>query len=415
MKQIILPALRGIMGDWVYYTCLMNLKDISDRVNYADEVHKNENLSSMIQRQLNGARRNQVAEYLKNQPERLFNSLVVATYDGSPEWSALSDVSSANLSYVRELEEETVSSVGFLVLSGKEKLFALDGQHRLAGIKKAVKEGIEDDPYDEVSVLLVSHDSSSNRGLERTRRLFTTLNKTAKPVSKGDIIALDEDDVMALSTRWLIEETSMLEGNKVAFVASNNMPKKNVTSITTIGNLYDVLGILFTSANTELRKSKADLQKIRPDEEELNRYFSLAKQYFQLLADSIEEVGEFVKSKDAESVIGKYRNQDGGSVVFRPIGLKVITKVIATLTKHMDLEEAIKEVAKLPMQLTEAPYADMLWDVSAQTMLTGHDVTVREILLYMLGHSKYSDLALLERYRRETGDDVKELPPTITS
>lgn len=33
---------------------------------------------------------------------------------------------------------------------------------------------------------------------ERTHRLFTTLNKSAKPVAKADIIALDEDDTMAI-------------------------------------------------------------------------------------------------------------------------------------------------------------------------------------------------------------------------
>ena len=55
----------------------------------------------------------------------------------------------------------------------------------------------EQDPFDEVSVIFVAHEATS-QGLERTRRLFTTLNKTDRPVSKGDIIALDEDDVVAI-------------------------------------------------------------------------------------------------------------------------------------------------------------------------------------------------------------------------
>ena len=40
----------------------------------------------------------------------------------------------------------------------------------------------------------VMHKNTTD-GLEATRRLFTTLNKTAKPVSKNAVIALDEDDV----------------------------------------------------------------------------------------------------------------------------------------------------------------------------------------------------------------------------
>ncbi|WP_123101584.1 DNA sulfur modification protein DndB [Acidithiobacillus sulfuriphilus] len=33
--------------------------------------------------------------------------------------------------------------LGFLCLSGSERVFAIDGQHRLAGIKKAIEEGVE--------------------------------------------------------------------------------------------------------------------------------------------------------------------------------------------------------------------------------------------------------------------------------
>ena len=49
-EEIILPALRGIMGNWVYYSCLMNMEEIAKRVRYADEEFregyssKNENL-----------------------------------------------------------------------------------------------------------------------------------------------------------------------------------------------------------------------------------------------------------------------------------------------------------------------------------------------------------------------------------
>ena len=46
---------------------------------------------------------------------------------------------------------------------------------------------------DEVSVIFVSHRDDA-AGMRRTRALFTTLNKTAKPVNKSEIIALDESD-----------------------------------------------------------------------------------------------------------------------------------------------------------------------------------------------------------------------------
>jgi DNA sulfur modification protein DndB len=133
--EIILPALRGIMGDWIYYSCLMDLETISERVYYADEVHKNKQLSDMIQRRLKGGRSVEIANYLKTQSERFFNSLVIATYGGQPNWYPLSYVKSRDeANELSDLPEETIESVGFLTLRGDEKLFALDGQHRLAGI-----------------------------------------------------------------------------------------------------------------------------------------------------------------------------------------------------------------------------------------------------------------------------------------
>ena len=161
--------------------------------------------------------------------------------------------------FSKNIQPETVASVGFLTLRGDETLFALDGQHRLAGIKAVVNDGYEPAIDDEVSVIFVAHERT-DVGLERTRRLFTTLNKTARPVTKGDRIALDEDDVMAICVRRLIEQTDLFHGDRIAFVQSNNVPSTNTQCLTTIGNLYDILTILFTQANSPLRKQKRSLE-----------------------------------------------------------------------------------------------------------------------------------------------------------
>ena len=414
-EEIVLPALRGVMGDWVYYSCLMNLGELSSRVHYAEDIHNNEALSDMIQRQLKKSRGAQIAEYLKVQPDRFFNSLVVATYGGQPHWHALSDVrSKTKTDKLKNLIEETVASVGFLALRGDENLFALDGQHRLAGIKKAVKDGLESDPYDEVSVIFVAH-KNSKKGLERTRRLFTTLNKTARPVSKSDIIALDEDDVMAICVRRLIEETPLFSDKRVAFVASNNMPVTNTTSLTTIGNLYDVLTILFTTAHSNLKKRKPDLQRVRPSDEKLDEYFAYAKELFVQLRKNVKELDEFFSAGDTERVVKKYRGSHGGNALFRPIGLEILARIISRLTKNMSLAQAVKTAAQLPRGLNEEPYEWLMWDSNKNTILNGHKVTLREVLLYMVGENakNYSVATLLERYRRETGADSAELPKQL--
>ena len=412
---LILPALRGIMGDWVYYSCLMNMNELSTRVDYAGGVHKHEMLSDMIQRQLDGVRSTVIATYLKTQPQRFFNSLVVATYGGSPDWHALSDIQvNSESSELAALSQRTIESVGFLTLRGDEKLFALDGQHRLAGIKKVVNvvnNGLDNGSVDEVSVIFVAHIDDVS-GLERTRRLFTTLNKTARPVSKGDIIALDEDDVMAICVRRLIEETDGFSGDRIAFVATNSMPSGNKTSLTTIGNLYDVLQILFTDSQFEQRKRKSDLQRVRPEDDELEAYFRYAKSYFSCLSDNFEELHEFFSASEYSRVVQGYRGRHGGNALFRPIGLEIFTKIIARLTKEMALSEATRLVSRLPRELNQAPYVGLMWDPHSQTIVSRHKVTLREVLYYMLHRStkSFPESKLLQKYRRETGNEDARLP-----
>jgi DNA sulfur modification protein DndB len=412
--KIILPALRGVMGNWIYYSSLMSLKELNERVHFAREVHKSEQLSNMIQRQLQLNRGGQIANYLKNQEERFFNSLVVATYGGRPNWHAVDTVQQKSTGHeLNDLDEATVSSVGFLTLHGDEKLFALDGQHRLAGIKKAFEKGLDQDPYDEVSVIFVAH-AATKAGLERTRRLFTTLNKTARPVSKGDIIALDEDDVMAICVRRLIENTNYFGGERVAFVASNNMPVNNTTALTTIGTLYDVLSILFTTSRWGLKANRGDLCRERPEDSKLDQYFAYALRYFELLKRYFPELKAFFSATDPTRITSKHRGSHGGNVMFRPIGLEVMTRVVVRLTAEMSLDAAIKRAAVLPRELAATPYKGLMWDPSRKTITNAHKATLREVLLHTLGdYSKLSDSVLLKKYRKESGNERATLPKRI--
>jgi DNA sulfur modification protein DndB len=154
-------------------------------------------MSEWIQRKLKEGRSKEIAEYLIREPQRFFNSLVVSIYGGNPSWHSFSNFKPlADDIDLAEIPTDVEASVGFLSFTGQEKMFAIDGQHRLAGMKEAVVS----QPAlgaDEVSLVLVAHQTSKS-GLERTRRLFTTLNKTARPVGKGEIIALDENDASGM-------------------------------------------------------------------------------------------------------------------------------------------------------------------------------------------------------------------------
>lgn len=411
---LVLPSLRGNFGDWIYYSCLMPLAEIGARVSYADEVHESKALSDLIQRVLEGPRAAHIAAYVEATPDRFFNSLVLAVYGGAPEWLDIGGFKSHDPSLRSLLSQQAEDSVGFLQLSGKEDIFAIDGQHRLAGIKKALAGGraVLDE---QVPVILVGHKKTAV-GLQRTRRLFTTLNKTAVPVRKRDIIALDEDDVMAIIARRLVETDDRFRSPKIAVVASPNIPVSNQTCLTTITNLYDVLKILFVHISG--RKSDRGLRFNRPSDDRLDEYHVAADEYFTALGTTFPAVRELFSTTKPETVTPLYRRKDGGHLLYRPVGLEIFTRTVVrrAAEQSIGLKDAVASLGALPMELGAPPYVDVLWDsVRGTVRLRGKSVA-RDLMAYMGGMSVNKN-ALLADYRLAKGlerDDVSlQLPPKI--
>ena len=412
MKNLYLSSLRGIIGDWVYYPCLMKFRDIAERVNLAKEIYESETLSDLVQRELRRKRGKEIKTYIIQQEQRFFNSLIVAVYEGKPNWYGITNLRPNDRLDVRKVPDEVVENIGILRLSGTERLFALDGQHRLVGIKEALKENPELGD-DELTVIFIAHQTDAV-GKERSRRLFTTLNKNAKPVSKGEIIALDEDDAMAITVRRLVMENPMFMEDRILNNATNNIPTSNSTCITTIGNLYDLLGILFTkicviSKKRRLVDIKNELTKMRLSDKILDKHYKDACDYFIGLTDSFSPLTEFRTASNYGATVKKYRNPAGGNILFRPIGLAIITEIISTLVKRYPLDSCFELVAKLPTDLTAEPYSGVIWHPTQQKMIRGK-ILVRNLLLYMLDAYDGDKDKLHEDYAKALEAEKNEIP-----
>ena len=408
MEKLYLPSLRGLIGDWVYYPTLMTLRDIAERVSIAEEIYQSPVLSEMVQRCIKRNRGKEIKDYLLKQEQRFFNSLIVAVYEGDPGWHDITRVESNNPLDAEEIPENVVAGIGFLSLNGEEKLFTLDGQHRLIGIKEAVAENPQLGE-DELAVIFIAH-RTNPEGMKRSRRLFTTLNKNAVKVSKGETIALDEDDAMAITVRRLVVENPMFMEYRILNNATNNIPSSNSTCLTTIGNLYDLLEILFTkiyviSEKKKLAEIEDELTKIRLSDEMLDKHYKSACDYFTQLASSFASLTEFCTASDYSRIVKKYRNSEGGSILFRPIGLTVLTEIVSTLVKKYPLDRCFELIAKLPTDLTKAPYNGVVWHPK-QKRMTSQKTLVRNLLLYMLDaydgdedelHGKYAKALEVEQ------------------
>lgn len=405
-EPLTLPCLRGTFGDWIYYAALVPMREVVARVLFATEIHKSKQLSKLIQRRLEGDRAQKIAAYLRGNDERFFNSLVLATYEGSPEWYDIANLSSSkNADILKTMPDEAMDTLGLLRLAGSENIFALDGQHRLAGMKLALSKA-ETLGAELVPVILVGH-STGATGSRRTRRLFTTLNKTAIPVKKLDIIALDEDDVMAITARRLVEQDPAFKHPKIAVISSESMPVTNQDSLITIAALYDLLKALFK--HHKGLTSDYDLRFNRPPDRELDDYLSVAKGYFAALAKAFPPIAELMTSRKPVDVVSKYKTAAGGHVLFRTIGLDIFTQAAIALAKRdtISVATAAAKLKVMPTRLDREPFRGTIWDPNRKVIKPANKVLARKVVFHMLGLpiTARQRTTLLGDYRAALGYD----------
>jgi DNA sulfur modification protein DndB len=366
------PALQATTGDWVYYAAVLTFGDVAERVGFAKVVHgENRDLNELIQRDLED-RSGDIADYLIYQKkERFFNSLVIGLYDGVPDWYYTS------LNTKELLDENTIPdygrhALGLLVFDGSEKLFALDGQHRLAGIQQAIKRS-PSLAKELVTVLFVPH-SNTKTGLERTRRLFTTLNRYAKRVATARLIVLDEDDAVAILTRRLIAEHPLFL-NKTSIKSPKSIPVSDKKSVTSIGALYDANDVYLSAAYAKIastvgKKPWKQLKRERPDDDELERMYSSLSQVWTRIAAAVPALHSTLSGPP--NTPGTYRRKtDGGDIWLRPIGTMLLLDALVALCSTGVAEtQAVKRLASLPPILDQPPWNGLLWDSSSHVMIT---------------------------------------------
>mgnify|MGYP002631918429 CR=1 FL=1 len=418
--SIFIPALRAVMGDNVYFVTTLSLKEVAQRVSFAREVHSSDALNDLIQRRLSESRAEQIGEYLIREDQRFFNALVVGVYAGDPTWQTFGKITSDHPSNQDDIPESATDTFGFLKLEGTENLFAIDGQHRLAGIKNAVGRDISLEP-DRVTVIFIAH-RAGEEGLIRTRRLFTVLNKTARPVLKGDIIALDEDDLMAICTRRLVNECGYFSGKRVAMRLRNSLTPTDNMSWTTITMLYDILTLLFVKAYPECQATSQananELKRSRASDEVINEYYNFAVEYFDLLCNHFPEVKEVLGGDADNDSVTRYRHSKGGHILYRPLGQKVFTQIVVLLCQKYTIAEAMGFMAELPTELACEPYSGIVWNPSKGTMVNSGSAAalVKDMLLFMLGEPiRRSHERLLSDYagHLNTPEDEVELPAKL--
>ena len=386
MEALNIPAIRGILGDIVYYTSSFTFKQIAERVKKIDqELHTSTSLKDQLQRSLT-KNYESITDYILSQKEHFFNALVLAVYDGDPVWNEI-EVG---------FKGEDYYNMGFLRLNGEEKIFPVDGQHRVEGIKDAIKKNpeLEDET---IAVILIGH-HKDKEGMEKTRRIFSTLNRYAKPVSTGDIIALDEDDTVAIVTRNMLESFPLFMNENISDEKKTKaIVEKDTKSFTSLIKLYETNKIVYkyyTSFrdNTKRIHSSTEIDKFlkfRPKQEDIDDFEKYLTEFWELFINSFEGMKEYVASTEKDAA-AKYRNREnGGLLYFRPVALpQLVTAILETCFRSkVTLSDSMSAYSQLEMCISKAPWVKVLWDAESRTMIMKNKTLVRSLLMFMYDRS----------------------------
>lgn len=369
IDKLVLPTLRGKIGDWFYYSTILTFEEVEKRVHLPMEIDEhsseNEKLGDWIQRELNPSRTKRIVEYLKNQPQRFFNSLILGIYGGKPSFQEL-DVTLPDST--EEIPEKIINylnrTFGVLTLNGDEKIFAIDGQHRAVGIREAVKKN-SNLREEEISVIFLGHNTSTD-GKVRTRRLFSTLNRYAKPVNQSEIIALSEDDNCAVITRNLIENP--LLKNRILINKNRSINPDNKTSFTNILTLYDIVKRILTDEKVVsipvLGKSVYSYTVTRVDDDEINSDTSRVLKVFDLIIDVLPSLKRLFNNEQID------RTNPNTNLIFRPIGQNIVFDVYKVAEMHGKIDSFLQFLSKESFNLNNTIWKTIFWDEETGTIVT---------------------------------------------
>lgn len=344
-----LPCLRGIIGDWTYFSTVMKISDIIKRVITVSESEElyTSNINEILQRELNKKRIDQIKDYILYNPEHFFSSLIAAIHKGNPIWSDF-DIEShfkVDDKVISEKEIEFIENkVGILSLTGEEIIFALDGQHRLKGLKEAYS---MDDRIgkEEIPILIIVHNTSNKK---RTRRLFTVLNKYAQKPKEAELIILDEDDAAAIITRKLIESHSILSHkNAISDTNTSNIPANDTKSFTTLVTINRINKLLLTNTY-EINFTK------RPSNKELSIFLNTCLEFWDFFFKMNPWIVKFLDGEDIRFENGEsYRRNpiSGGNILLRPIGQIIFAKIYVTAQKIIGLPQLTNHLTQIDFNL----------------------------------------------------------------
>lgn len=414
------PAMKARLGNTDYYILSMKAKELLNNVTIPEDMPGWDDLSveERYQRDINYSRvKNQIAPYFASDDSHFIGAVILAAqnFDES-KFEPLSDIATKGLP---GLYRTAASNIGFLTFSGGEVLIPLDGQHRLKAMDFAISGKDERDRpikgitasselgNEDITVMLVAYEST------KARKIFTKVNRYAKPTTKGQNIITDDDDIVAVITREIAND---IIGGRLVKYTSNTL-SANDPEFTTLATLYETVETIILG---NFHEGKLDKAKLPDDQNKVKLYTDKCHKIWELLVDEIEIFKDALTDKESTGDKGR-QDIRCESILGKPVGQACLVKAFVNLSSHPTLlseSEACARLNKMPWEF-KAPAWDRVLRSGDKVVGRGSIVRLAvRIIGYMCGEKLNDEerLSLEQDYLREFPEEerkVKKLPDKI--
>lgn len=425
-----IAAIVGKFGETEYYLAKMKIGELTSIVGFAEELPNWEEMSidEKMQRELNYQRViTQMVPYIQEDKERFYGTIIVDIYKGweEIEFEPLDKLTGS----LPNAYKAMVQNLGFISLPENRILIALDGQHRLASLrvalkgKQAIPAGVQIKPAwekylvphpeladDDVSVIFIKHESDS-----KIRNIFNKINKYAKQTSRSENIIISETDTYSLLTRKLISEEGPLKAlvndeEKIDVVnwKSNTLAARSA-QLTTLSSIYTIAEIL-------LKDQEINVNLI-PDEHELNEYYLEVEAFWQAALSWINVYDEYMKFSLKENVAAKYRKDN---LLFKPVTQMALGHVGYFARKHgITYQEVFSRINLIDWSMENPMWENILVINSAKKKVITGKEAIRNagiLISYLTMGDKMKNVEkneVLQIIRNARNDETIELPPIV--
>lgn len=415
---------KAKLGSTVYYIGKMRAGELIDNVGFAAELPEWSEMTAdeKMQRQPDITRViNEIVPYVIEDPDRFFNSLIIDVFSGYDEL----DFEPVSL-VAKDLPKAyqiPMEDMGFLTLPGKERLIALDGQHRLLSLRIAIRgvyglpagakvpstiKTLEPHPEladEEVSIILVEHKDN-----QKIRKIFNKVNKYARQTSRGDNIITSDDDIYAVISRKLFSDGEVLAPiGKCELVnwKSNTLSQRS-KQLTTVSALY-------TIAETIL-KDKGYSSKLLPLQEEQDESYEEIVEFWQELLAGTDVYKEYLELTRADKPVSLLREQN---LLMKPVTQMALAHVAAFAKKKgYSWQEVVSKLNKVDWSFENKLWFNILIIGSAQKkMITGKESikSAGMIISYLIMGDKMSkaEIGDVHKIIKDAHDNQEEPLPQM--